>query len=709
MLNYCFISGVLLLLVIDFLSGANVIVTKNNNNNNNEDGAATCQQISVPMCRNMPYNLTRMPNQFNHETQQDAALEVHQFWALVEINCSKDLRFFLCSMYTPICIANYAQPVRACRSVCERARGGCEKFMKKFGFEWPVHMNCNLFPEYGSTKEVCMDPMDAELDEQHVVIMPNEILPAQVPVADDTKNLCLNPLIKITNEKDTRYNKISTGNVLNCARPCFDKHFTQSEYKFSFYWVLFWSILCFLSSSSTALTFLIDKSRFKYPEKPIIYLSICYLFISLGFLLKYMIGHERVACELDGSIKNIMSSSRNTTGTSAILCTIIFVLIYYFTMASSVWWVIISLTWFLAAGLKWGIESISKLSYYFHIVAWILPMIKTIIVLTVGYVDADSLTGICYVGNTSLKTLNMFVIIPMFIYLAFGVTFLLLGFMSLFHLRNLIKKQQGQAKTTKLETLMIRIGIFSILYTIPATCLISCYFYEQYYRIEWEQNFVCARQFAEGGNNISVECLNTRRPEFSVFMLKYFSILIIGVTSGFWTWTLKTFISWRDFIKSCCCCCKTKMLYRKGTQKDSVIYFHASNENTTDNNNNNSQEQQEPSHNPFLFRMNDKHQQQDLEANYCNIGGNSSTFDSEPTTFNDDYKRNMRVNCVAIKNAKLIQTSSISSDSTISTSQTNSYSLISNQIQQYPSAAGVVDQQKRIIKYTLASPSFIRK
>lgn len=35
--------------------------------------------------------------------------------------------------------------------------------MKKFGFEWPDHMRCELFPEYGSVGgEVCMDPMDAE-------------------------------------------------------------------------------------------------------------------------------------------------------------------------------------------------------------------------------------------------------------------------------------------------------------------------------------------------------------------------------------------------------------------------------------------------------------------------------------------------------------------------------------------------------------------
>jgi hypothetical protein len=46
---------------------------------------------------------------------------VHQFWPLVEIQCSDDLRFFLCSMYAPICIEDYQGRLPACRSVCERA------------------------------------------------------------------------------------------------------------------------------------------------------------------------------------------------------------------------------------------------------------------------------------------------------------------------------------------------------------------------------------------------------------------------------------------------------------------------------------------------------------------------------------------------------------------------------------------------------------
>jgi hypothetical protein len=69
--------------------------------------SGTCEPISIPMCKGIGYNLTRMPNQLNQDTQEEAGLEVHQFWPLVEIKCSEDLRLFLCSMYVPLCIEDY--------------------------------------------------------------------------------------------------------------------------------------------------------------------------------------------------------------------------------------------------------------------------------------------------------------------------------------------------------------------------------------------------------------------------------------------------------------------------------------------------------------------------------------------------------------------------------------------------------------------------
>ena len=57
-------------------------------------------------------------------------------------------------------------------------------------------------------------------------------------------------------------------------------------------------------------------------------------------------------------------------------------------------WIVLSFTWFLAAGLKWGHEAIEKKSSYFHGVAWSLPAIQTIIVLITSKIEGDILSGV---------------------------------------------------------------------------------------------------------------------------------------------------------------------------------------------------------------------------------------------------------------------------------------------------------------------------
>ena len=117
--------------------------------------------------------------------------------------------------------------------------------------------------------------------------------------------------------------------------------------------------------------------------------------------------------------------------------------------------------------------------------------------------------------------------------------FLLAGFVSLFRIRNVIK-QQGRTKTEKLEKLMIRIGVFSVLYTVPATIVIGCYFYEQLYTNDWQEDLVCPCNANKG------------QPDYSALMLRYFMTLVVGITSGFWIWSSKTLDSWKRFYYRIC-------------------------------------------------------------------------------------------------------------------------------------------------------------
>ncbi|KAH3751224.1 frizzled-5-like [Dreissena polymorpha] len=523
-----------------------------------------CQEITIPMCKGIGYNYTYMPNQFNHDTQDEAGLEVHQFWPLVEIQCSPDLKFFLCSMYAPICMENYQPHLPACRSVCERAKTGCAPLMRQYGFVWPERMDCNKLPRYGEG-QLCMDRNMTDSSSSgggggspSVTAKPppnvnakTTRIPGYLDGNDDEHDLssdvnngdfknqpidhcaCKCQFQPIT-ESNAYYGKVTTGIVENCAMNCSSPYLTEEEKTFTSFWIGLWSCLCCLSTALTLLTFLIDVTRFKYPERPIIFLSGCYFMVSIGYIIRMIVGHEGVAC--DGKMIRYAAPT-----SSAASCVITFLLIYFFGMASSIWWVILALTWFMSAGLKWGSEAIASYAQYFHIAAWLIPSVKTIVVLALSKVDGDPVSGICYVGNQDIDNLRGFVLIPLFAYLLLGSSFLVAGFISLFRIRNVIKHQNG-GKIDKLERLMIRIGVFSLLYTIPATIVLACYFYEQHLKEEWELSANCPCR----GKAV--------KPNFAVLMLKYFMLLVVGITSGFWVWTGKTVETWKKLCNGRLCC-----------------------------------------------------------------------------------------------------------------------------------------------------------
>ena len=135
-------------------------------------------------------------------------------------------------------------------------------------------------------------------------------------------------------------------------------------------------------------------------------------------------------------------------------------------------------------GMKWGYEAIGSYANLFHVIAWILPCIKTIFILITRKVDGDELTGVCFVGNQDLIALAAFVLGPQFTYLIIGTLFLIAGFVALFRVRNTVQRT-NQAKADKLERLIVRLGIFSVLSTIPATAVIACYFYEYANKEYW--------------------------------------------------------------------------------------------------------------------------------------------------------------------------------------------------------------------------------
>lgn len=123
-----------------------------------------CEEIQIGLCKSLPYNRTRLPNNFEHDTQSSVN---RTLWDLAqrinEVVCSEDLLFFVCSLYLPICVEDQEikKTINPCRSVCEKVRSDCKAAVESItGEKFPL----KAFPEFECEKlevydkGICLTP-----------------------------------------------------------------------------------------------------------------------------------------------------------------------------------------------------------------------------------------------------------------------------------------------------------------------------------------------------------------------------------------------------------------------------------------------------------------------------------------------------------------------------------------------------------------------
>ena len=436
-------------------------------------------------------------------------------------NCSQYANLFVCLSVFPKCEpALGATPARLkppCRSLCTRVHGVCSRRIQNIGgLDVSCLFNCSRYPETGD----CIG-LDDPLVQDLVVTPPptaNETRPPENSTATPTG---------VSNETSDA-----------CPAPE-NSYFGQAEREFATGWLAFWATVCFISTLVTFLTFLLDPSRFNYPWRPVIYLSLAFNIHTIGYFFSLILGRTLVTCPRKEFITISISWDW-----SYVPCLMVFGLLYYSMVAAFLWWLILSFCWFLTSVFKWSNESVGRLALFFHITAWVLPLLMTISLMAARVLSADELTGTCFVvrddTDRSFLALLIGIIIPLTLFLVTGVVFLIIGFVSILKIHSFMRHGGKEKESMILEKLMIRIGVFVSVYIIPAAVVIGCFIYELQSRPSWRPVGTCS---------------NCSRPNTAVFMVRICMFLVIGVLTGVWIWSKKTLQSWLSLpqrIRNCC-------------------------------------------------------------------------------------------------------------------------------------------------------------
>ncbi|KAL8562926.1 hypothetical protein ACOMHN_004618 [Nucella lapillus] len=102
-----------------------------------------CEEVMVPMCRGLvDYSHTRLPNRFNHTTQQQVYWALQPWWPFIDMGCSDNLRTFLCALYLPRCAPGELSTDLPCRKTCTKARSRCAAIVEHHGLQWGDDLDC---------------------------------------------------------------------------------------------------------------------------------------------------------------------------------------------------------------------------------------------------------------------------------------------------------------------------------------------------------------------------------------------------------------------------------------------------------------------------------------------------------------------------------------------------------------------------------------
>lgn len=310
--------------------------------------------------------------------------------------------------------------------------------------------------------------------------------------------------------------------VPQCQRDAFH---TTAQKKLSESLILGLSAVCFVLTLFALVTFWAEPTRFGYPERPVLFLCLCYNLFSVCYLERIVFHNQaRSLAQLQEQGRPGMVGLRSACLLSP-PCLASYITTSYLSLCAASWWLIFALCFYLSSHKKWSSEALEKRSGLFHVLAWVPPLAPPIAALLLERVRPSELTGMCYAPG--------FVELPALVLLLLGLYFTLRASRSLLSLQQQLQPTTLALAHHRFGQIRKRFVIFSLLYFAPTAAGVVAALCERY---------------AESVPSCSTpeDCASPTPLSAWPALLKIFFQLVGGTLTGLWVWSRKTCESYRN-------------------------------------------------------------------------------------------------------------------------------------------------------------------
>lgn len=143
--------------------------------------------------------------------------------------------------------------------------------------------------------------------------------------------------------------------------------------------------------------FHLDKLN-KYPTNILPYFHLSTAMTTLGVNFQYFVDRKAIICHSDGTLRVNEPLSGSD---SSLACTLLFTWLLYWMMATLSWWLPVVHGWYTVfTHLETKVTASEHYVLYYHLFAWLFPLIPVSIALGKHYIGGFPLYGICFLTET---------------------------------------------------------------------------------------------------------------------------------------------------------------------------------------------------------------------------------------------------------------------------------------------------------------------